>query len=290
MTDQARDRVRNVGRVGELDLHYVRRGRQTILAQFRSSSPWHLLPPIRLEDSGSAYTLLLNPSGGLVGGDHLSVRATLGPGTHVLFSSPSANRVYRSASEPSRQSVEIIVGPDAILEWVPELTIPFAGSRFHQTIRVTLGRGATALLWDAIASGRIARGERWAFASLDNTIDIATTGSSVLERYCLSRLQEEAENDADLGLATDWDYVASLFVVNDALTDEVWKRLGQTVGEILDEDASRVLGGVSEPAVPGMVVKLVARSAPDLTTTFERLWGAVREELWGLSVPPLRRY
>ena len=32
-------------------------------------TPWHMLPPIYLDESGSAYTLLVNPSGGLVGGD-----------------------------------------------------------------------------------------------------------------------------------------------------------------------------------------------------------------------------
>ena len=244
-----------------------------------------------LDDGGCAYTLLLNPSGGLVGGDRLSVRATLGPETHVLFSTPSANRVYRSVSEPSIHSVDLTVGTGAILEWVPDLTIPFAGSRFHQTIHVKLNPGATVVLWDAVASGRVARGERWAFASLENEVRITTaTGTSVLERYCLTQADGQGEIGADLGLAGEWDYVASLYLVNDGLDAEVWKQLEQTLANILGGYGSRVLGGVSEPAVPGLVVKLVARSAPDLSTACERLWAAVREGLWSLPLPALRRY
>ena len=95
-----------------------------------------------------------------MGGDRLSIEMTVGPDAHVLISTPSANRVYRSLSETSVQVVDISVGRGAILEWVPEPTIPFAGSRFRQVIHVTLAPGATVLLWDAIASGRMARGER----------------------------------------------------------------------------------------------------------------------------------
>src|SRR5207249_1615473 len=151
--------IESIGRVGELVLDYSRQGRETVLSEFQSRSPWHLVHPMALDDTGCAYTLLLNPSGGFVGWDQLSLRARLGPRAHVLFSTPSANRIYRSVSEPSIQSVDLIVGPDAIVEWFPEVTIPFAGSQFCQRIHVELGSGATVLLWDAIASGRMARGE-----------------------------------------------------------------------------------------------------------------------------------
>ncbi|MGH7206371.1 MAG: hypothetical protein ACREI2_09215, partial [Nitrospiraceae bacterium] len=71
-----------VGRVGELVLDYSRQEQTTVLSGSQSRSPWHLFPPITLDDTGCAYTLLLNPSGGLVGGDQLSLHAKLGPRAH----------------------------------------------------------------------------------------------------------------------------------------------------------------------------------------------------------------
>jgi urease accessory protein len=246
-----------------------------------------LLPPIYLDDTGAAYTLLLNPSGGLVGGDHLSIGMKVDEGAHVLISAPSANRVYRSEGEVSMQDIELTVGPGAILEWLPEQTIPFAGSRFRQTLHATLAPGATMLLWDATASGRIARGERWAFATLENEIRITTaSGASLLERYAL----DPATNLGAIGLAADWDYVASLYVVNDAITPEVWSRLETRIGLALDEHAEHILGGVSQPAVPGVAVKLLAKTAPDLTKMLDALWAAVRQELWGLPPVAWRKY
>ncbi len=276
----------SVGRVGTLTLEYLRQGQRTVFGRTNCQTPWHLLPPIYLDETGTAYTLLLNPSGGLVGGDCLSICMKLDKDAHVLISTPSANRVYRSESEISVQEADIRLGPGAILEWVPEPTIPFAGSRFRQAIRVQLAPGGTVMLWDAIASGRIARGERWAFASLDNEIWITTaSGQSVLERYHLNPTEK-----GGVGLATDWDYVASLYLVSDEVSSEVWKRLEEQLAAILEERPGLVLGGLSQPAAPGLAVKLVARSAPDLNAMLEAMWGAIRAQLWGLSAPALRRY
>lgn len=276
-----------VGRRGALSYEFERAGPRTILTRSSCTSPWHHFPPSYLDDSGCAYTWLVNPSGGLVGGDHVSVEAQLHAGTHVLMTSPSANRVYRSLSEPAVQEVRLSVGPEARLEWLPEVTIPFAGSRVRQSIHVDLAHGATVVLWDAIASGRVARQERWAFTSIENEICIRTTlGFSVVERYRLvpGRLPES------VGLVGSWDYVASLFVIGDAVKADVWKRLEVVLAAILEQRPGLVLGAVSTPAAPGLAVKFVARSAPDLTETLEAIWAAVREDLWSLPVPNLRRY
>jgi len=276
-----------VGRRGALSYEFERAGPRTVLTRSSCTSPWHHFPPSYLDDSGCAYTWLVNPSGGLVGGDHVSVEAQLHAGTHVLMTSPSANRVYRSLSEPAVQEVRLSVGPDARLEWLPEVTIPFAGSRFRQSIHVNLAPGATVILWDAMASGRVARQERWAFTSVENEICIRMPpGGSVVERYCLV----PDRSPESVGLVGSWDYVASLFVIGDAVDTDIWTGLETILAAILEQRPGLVLGAVSTPAVPGLVVKLVARSAPDLTVTLEAIWAAVRKELWDIPVPNLRRY
>ena len=53
---------------------------------------------------------------------------------------------------------------------------------------------------------------------------------------------------------------------------------------ILEDRQGRVLGGVSEPAVRGRVVKLLAKSAPDLNATFELIWRLLGH-CYGVSLP-----
>ena len=298
-----------VGRRGALVYEFEREGARTVLTHSSCTSPWHHFPPSYLDDSGCAYTWLVNPSGGLVGGDHVSVEAQLHAGAHVLMTSPSANRVYRSLSEPAMQEVRLSVGPNGRLEWLPEIMIPFAGARFCQSIHVNLASGATVVLWDAMASGRVARQERWGFASVENEICItgqAPPSAAVpvplrLRRGqaprgrapvpCVDRYHLVPGGLPDaVGLVGSWDYLGSLFVIGDAVDADSWKRLDTAVAAILEQRPGLVLGGVSTPAVPGLVVKFVARSAPDLTITLEAIWAAVREILWNLPVPNLRRY
>ena len=278
----------SVGRVGTLALEYARQGDRTVLRRTSCRTPWHLLPPIYLDESGSAYTLLVNPSGGLVGGDHLSIDLSIGPKAHVLISTPSANRVYRSLSRDAVQDVTIKVAEGGILEWMPEHTIPFAGSRFRQSIDVTLKAGATLVLWDAVASGRIAHGERWRFASLDNQIQITMPSqTTVKEHYALV----PAEAGGGIGVAQEWDYVGSFFIVGDAVCPALWASLETNLADILDKHrVDDVLGGISQPAVPGVVVKLVAKSAPSMTSVLTDMWSAVRQALWHMPPAVLRKY
>lgn len=275
----------DVGRVGRLDLRYERQGQRTILSHARSSSPWHLFPPMYLDASGCAFTSLVNPSGGIVAGDHLSIHASLERGAHAVLSTPSANRVYRSSGDDARQTVDLSVASGAILEWFPEVTIPFAGSRFTQRMDVRLATNSIALIWDSLASGRIARGERWAFASLRNEIRITTaSGAQLLERYAVQPEQGQ------VGLVGQYGYVASFFVVSDGIDSTTWPPLRGVVADVVDSMGDDVLGGVTEPSVPGLAVKLVARSAEVLVTVQKLLWEVVRRELLGLARPALRRY
>ncbi len=277
----------DIGRVGCLDLRYRRDGLRTILTASRCSTPWHFFPPAYLDDSGCAVTSLVNPSGGFVAGDHLSIRADLEEGAHVVMTTPSANRVYRSLGEESRQSVTLSVAPGAVLEWFPEVTIPFAGSRFVQTMAVMLGKGATAFIWDSLASGRVARGERWAFTSLRNEIDLTTaSGARLLERYHVRPEQDQG----GFGLLCAYDYVASFFVVSDAVDPDRWPAVRDTVAGILDSFGGDLLGGVTEPPTPGLAVKLVSRSPEALATAQDLLWEATRRAVLGLGRPALRHY
>jgi len=271
----------------ELSLEYTKRDGKTVLTHSRFSHPWYAFPPLYLDNIGCATTFLTNPSGGFVGGDDLSLLAKLGEETHVLFTTPSATKVYRTVQHPAVQAIDVSVGPNAILEWVPEPTIPFAGSAFEQSITVRLDSGASLILWDALAAGRVARGERWVFSHFANHIKVTLSdGKTLEERYILAPTQDTP----CLTFDQEWNYVGSLFVVSDKVHPSAWEQTKQGLETVLKSNSKQVLGGVSEPSVPGLVIKVVTRSAPDLNSVLEKMWCVVRHTLWGIQHPNLRRY
>lgn len=266
-----------VGRDGALSLGFERRGAGTVLARARSTLPLQVLAPLALDDP-AAVVSILNPTGGLVGGDRLSIDVTVGAAAHACLTTPSATKVYRTAGEPAIQDVALRLHPGAICEWVPDHTIPFAGSALRQRIAVDAGDGASLILVDAFAAGRVGRGEAWAFQLLDSAITIRDAKGFVLhDRFVLGG--PDSLDARRLGAAEGRPYWASLVVVADDA--EPFRR----------DVAARFPPGadvaVAAGALPrrGALVRCLAPTAPALIDALDQLWAVARRDLLGL--PPL---
>src|SRR5260370_12068755 len=126
-----------VGRDGFLRLRFARPGPNTILAQSRFSLPLQTLTPLTLA-GGAAYLMMLNPTGGVLGGDHLVTEIVQEPGTHVCLTTPSATRIYRTLEKPAILETVIRIGEGAALEYFPDHVIPHEGSALRQSLRVKM--------------------------------------------------------------------------------------------------------------------------------------------------------
>ena len=237
--------------------------------------------------------MLLNPTGGLVGGDSLLTHVILETGTQVCLTTPSATRVYRTLDQPAVQETHIQIGEGASLEYVPDHVIPHRDSKFRQSLRVEMGGGSRAIFWDALAAGRVARGERWQFHEVDSRIEITLRGKPVfLNRtwICPAGLDPNR-----LGFAQDFSYMATLLVVADTPIrwNEVCAALNtelETTPQVFAGIDAGLYAGVSALAAYGCVVKLLARSASDLMRAQAKLWGRARQAVFGSPAMDLRKY
>src|SRR5205823_10690851 len=115
---------------GQLHLGFVydHAMRQTRLAICEQQPPLKVIRAFPL-DEGGALVHLHNLSGGVLGGDQLALSVEVGPGAYVQLTSTSATRVYRSRPEmlPAFQENTVLVQKGALLEYLPDPLIPFAG-------------------------------------------------------------------------------------------------------------------------------------------------------------------
>jgi urease accessory protein len=102
---------------------------------------------------------LVNPSGGLAGGDRLEIEAKVAAGARLIVSSAAAERVYRSCGPQTRVECRLTAGPGATLEWLPQQTIFYEGSRFRRNVAIEADPSARVTVLEALTLGRIARGE-----------------------------------------------------------------------------------------------------------------------------------
>ena len=266
-----------VGRDGALALAFERRGPATVLARSRSTLPLQVLAPLALDDP-AAVVSILNPTGGLVGGDRLAIEVTVGADAHACLTTPSATKVYRTADEPAVQEVTLRLHPGAVCEWVPDHTIPFPGAGLRQRIVVDAGPGARLILVDAFAAGRVGRGEAWTFRLLESALEVRDAAGFVLrDRFVLDGTG--ALDPAGLGITGGRPYFASLVVVADDV--EAFRR---EVAAGFPAGAEVVVAAGALPR-RGALVRCLAPGAPALLDALDRLWAAARRHVLGL--PPL---
>ena len=237
-----------------------------------------------LDGTGAATLFLLNPTGGVLGGDRLETRIDLGAGSRVCLSTPSATRVYRSAGSPSMQRLTARVGGGARLEYMPDHVIPSPGAQLIQSVDLHLAPGASAVLCDAWSVGRPARGEAWLFDLLDSGITVKDNeGLLFKDRLVL----QGAPGWGSLGGTEGMAYVASVLCVA-----PVHPRLAGLAGALAERLASLALearAGVTPLARGGVLVRILAPSAPAMQRAIEAAWAGCREWLWGLPSQLLRK-
>jgi urease accessory protein len=174
-----------VGRHARLDLVFgERRGRTVLLHEY-------VEPPLRigrcLETADGLLVILASSAPGVFGGDCVEQSIRVESGARVRLVSQSALQIHpvvsgRPAQMVSRYDVE--QGATLDCWWDP--LIPFARASFEQRVGISIAPGGRLSWSDSCMSGRVARGERWAFARLACELRVCHAGGlGYLERYAI---------------------------------------------------------------------------------------------------------
>lgn len=142
------------GWVGRLELCLERVGEKTVLGRRAHVGPLYVQRAFYPEGGDLVHLYLLHPPGGVVGGDCLETRVSLGEGARGLLTTPAAQKLYRSAGPESTLETQLTVAAGATLEWLPSETIVFDGARATQGTRIELEPGAALLGWEITCFGR----------------------------------------------------------------------------------------------------------------------------------------
>ena len=270
-----------VGRDGTLSLRLERRGQATVLAGCRFTLPLQVLAPLAL-DGTALVVSMLNPTGAVLGGDRLEIDVHAGPDAHAVLTTPSATKVYRTDGPIAVQDVRLVVAPGAVLEWIPDHTIPFAGAAYRQRLCAHVGAGATLVVVDAFAAGRVARGECWRFRRLESALHLVDDEGWLLhDRFVL----EGQHRWAGLGFTEGAAYFATVAVVAGAPVEALTAAVA---------GAGRSLAGartgVGRLPRRGILVRCLAETAPALGDALRAVWDAVRRVTLGAPPVDLRKY
>lgn len=182
-----------------------------------------------------------------------------------------------TGGEWATQELHFHVGVGARLEYYPERTLPFAGSRFRQHLRADLGAGAEFGLLETLASGRVQMGERLAWADYRSEVSVY----AAQERVYLDRQHfRPGPHSRAPGVLGGNDYFAS----------GVWVAGDSAAGRPAAESPTTAPGWASGLSAGGAVwARGVAATGPALDHAARQLREQVRHDLFGAAPLVLRR-
>jgi len=161
-------KVENPG-AGLLEIRSVS-GQSTVTSAW-ARSPLRILVPRPRGPSVWAY--LSSFGGGLVAGDETQLTIHLRERARCFLTTQASTKVYPNpARRPCGQVLRASLGSGSLLALAPDPVQAFAGANYTQSQQFHLEPDSGLVLVDWLCSGRLARGERWAFTRFQSRIEI----------------------------------------------------------------------------------------------------------------------
>ncbi|AMB60425.1 urease accessory protein UreD [Microterricola viridarii] len=283
--------VGSPGKVGVLQLAFAQNGGRTELVRHYQKSPLQIMHPLYYNTlrPDMAYTYLMSTGGGILQGDRLRTDLSFGPGTSAHVTTQAHTKVYRMEHDYASSVMNIAVEADAYLEYLPDPVVPFIDSRFYQQTAVVLDESATMLLGETVYAGRLARGERHAYAVYASDLEVRRPDGRLI---ALDRVRlcpgGQASGVSGLGVLADRDVLAMLYVFTPRVPVAV---LADRLHAVLAEDfGDTLLFGVSAlPGDVGVWLRLVGNDTIAVARANTAAASAVHELLTGVSAPVIRK-
>ncbi|HVY25193.1 MAG TPA: urease accessory protein UreD [Polyangiaceae bacterium] len=162
----------SAGWLGRLALELDKTPHGTQLSRSSHEGPLRIQRVLTPEGLDCPHLYMLHPPGGVVGGDRLETRVTLGTGARALLTTPAAQKLYRSQGARAEIQNHLELGGAAALEWLPSETLAFSAAQAQISTRVSLAPGASFLGWDIACYGMPARGEAFTAGHVRSRFEI----------------------------------------------------------------------------------------------------------------------
>jgi urease accessory protein len=275
------------GKLGLMELGFERRGDRTRMVHHYYRSPLQMFQPMYYDPMrpDMPIIVLLQNGGGMLQGDRYRIDIDCGVNAAAHITTQSAGKLYKCEDNYITQVIDIVARAGSLVEFLPDMTIPFRDSRFFQHIGLQVDPTATVILGDVLAPGRTAHGERHAYSLVHTQLESTAPDGKLLaaDRISLEPGRFPLKSPAMLG---DFDALGVLYVFSRLRPAS---ELATLVRAAL-EDTDQTLCGVSElPNGAGISVRILGTSAGLVERMRTVAWNAARLALIGAPAPDMRK-
>jgi len=256
-----------------LTLGFSQKNNKTILSSREHYGPLVVQRPFYPEGD-VCHVYLIHPPGGVVGGDKLNINIRLETATHVLMTTPSAGKFYRSGNLKGSQVQHLNVADKAMLEWFPQETIFFDGCQSELQTQINLTGDAIFCGWEISCLGRPASGESYLNGKIEQGLKLYRDNKPLF----IERNEIEGSSSL-LGASCGFDQksvFATLLAThcNKKLCDELQAKWHERTEKSV---SISLIGDV-------LICRYLGSSAEQAKKYFSEIWSAIRLEQKSIKI------
>ena len=271
--------VGKTGKIGflKLTLESDSQRNKTIITEQLSRVPLYVQKALYYDETipSMAHVFVLSPSGGVLQGDRYRTDIELKNGAISHITTQGATRMYKMNSNYATQMINLNVGKNCYLEFLPEQLIPYKNSRYYQKATFKIDDSATLVYSETIVPGRVAMGELFDYdICCLKTLCYDDKQEIKFHDNCILEPKKQTMNS--LGIFGNKTVHSMMYVVT---KQECIEELYETINQLF-KDNDEIIGGASIlPNNSGLSVRVLSNSSELNKITVYNIAQIVRKQI-----------
>jgi len=271
--------VGKTGKIGflKLTLESDSQRNKTIITEQLSRVPLYVQKALYYDETipSMAHIFVLSPSGGVLQGDRYRTDIELKNGAISHITTQGATRIYKMNSNYATQMINLNVGKNCYLEFLPEQLIPYKNSRYYQKATFKIDDSATLVYSETIVPGRVAMGELFDYdVCCLKTLCYDDKQKIKFHDNCILEPKKQRMNS--LGIFGNKTVHSMMYVVT---KQECIEELYDTINQLF-KDNDEIIGGASIlPNNSGLSVRILSNSSETNKITIYNIAQIIRKQV-----------
>ena len=277
------------GKVGLLRLKLEENSdkNKTVITDQYSQIPLYTQKALYYDEAlpNMAHLFIMSPSGGILQGDRYRMDISLANNAVSHITTQGATRIYKMNSNYATQLININVGKNCYLEFIPDQIIPFRNSRYYQKVSLNVDPSATLIYSEIIVPGRVAMGELFSY-DLCYLKTIAQNTEKKIKFIDNCMLKPKNQNMNTLGMFGNHTVLASVYILT---KNEHIQILNKKINSIIKNNDEVSGGSTILPNNSGLLVRLMCNSSEIIKTEIYDIVRIVRKEILDAEFTGIRK-
>ncbi len=236
-----------------------------------------------------AYIYIISPSGGILQGDRYRTDITLENSAKSHITTQSATRIYKMDKNFGTQIINLDVGENCYLEYIPDQIIPFKNSKYYQVSNIKVHDNATCVYSEILTPGRVASNESFEYDICYMKVK-SVNQLNKLRFIDIAKLEPKKENIKSFGIMNDYDILGNVYIL---LPKNQVTNIKNEINILLNNlnlNINNVIGGCTKlPDDSGLLVRLLGKFVFDIRNIIYLILGIIRKKILNVSFSGIRK-